>query len=73
MSSLYVMKCYSTRERVVIPPTLQKRNEKDFYVGHQRSTRIKSLMRSYVHWSNMDKDIENAVKSLSNRVKAIVW
>ena len=50
-------------ERIVIPSILQKRILKDFHAGHQGSTRMKSLMRSYVHWPNMDKDIENAVKS----------
>ena len=51
------------RERVVIPSTLQKRILKDFYVGHHGNTRMKIMMHSYVHWPNMDKDIENAVKS----------
>ena len=56
-------------ERVVIPSTLQKRILKDFHDGHPGSTRIKSLMRSYVHWPNMDKDIKK--KTLSNHVKAV--
>ena len=28
-----------------------------------RDARMKSLMRWYIHWPNMEKDIENAVKS----------
>ena len=36
---------------------------KDFHAGHPGSTRMKSLMRSYIRWPNMDKYIENAVKS----------
>ena len=51
------------RERIVIPSTLQKRILNDFHAGHPGSTRMKSLMRSYVNWPNMDKDIENAIKS----------
>ena len=48
------------REYIVILSTLQKCILKDFHPG---STRMKSLMCSSVHWSNMDKDIANAVKS----------
>ena len=51
-------------EWVLIPTTLQKRILKDFHVGHPGITRMKSLMRSYVYWPNMDKDIENIVKIL---------
>ena len=37
-------------ERVVIPKTLQKRILRDFHVGHPGKNKMKSLMRSYVHW-----------------------
>ncbi|GAB1605961.1 uncharacterized protein K02A2.6-like, partial [Argonauta hians] len=50
-------------ERVIVPSVLQKRILRDFHVGHPGITRMKSLMRSYVYWQNMDKDIENTVKS----------
>ena len=50
------------RERIMIPSTLQKRILKDFYIGHPGITRMKSLMRSFVYWPNMNKDIENVVK-----------
>ena len=50
-------------ECVGIPSTLQNRILKDIHTGHPGSTRIKSLIRSYFHWPNMDKNIENAVKS----------
>ena len=50
-------------EWVVIPISLQKRILKEFHVGHPGIARLKSLMRSYVHWTKMDKDIENLVKS----------
>ena len=57
------LRTFSLYERVVIPSTLQKCILKDFHAGHPGSTRMKSLMRSFVYWPNMDKDIENAVKS----------
>ena len=50
------------RERVMIPSTLQKRILKNFHAGHPRNNRIKSQMRSFVYWPNIDKDIENAFK-----------
>ena len=46
----------------MILSTLQIRILKDFHVGHPGSNRIKRLIRSFVYWPNMDKDIENAVK-----------
>ena len=51
------------RNRVVIPATLQRRILKDFHIGHPRITRTKSLMRSYVFWKNLEKDIENMIRS----------
>jgi hypothetical protein len=49
-------------DRVVIPTTLQKRMLKEFHVGHPGISRMKSLMRSFVYWTNMDKDIEEKVR-----------
>ena len=51
------------RDRVVIPASLQRRILKDFHIGHPGITRTKSLMRSYVFWKNLDKDIENMIRS----------
>ena len=50
-------------ERVVVPATLQKKILKDFHTGHPVAARMKSLMRSYVYWRNIDKDIEEKVKA----------
>ena len=47
----------------IIISTLQKKILKDFHTGHPGATRMKSLMRSYVYWRNMDKDIEENVKA----------
>ena len=44
-------------ERVVIPKKLQNRILRDFHTGHPAINRMKSLMRSYVYWPKMDKDI----------------
>ena len=60
-------------ERVVIPAVLTKKILKDFHTVHPGMSRIKALMRSYVHWLGMDKDIENMViscKSCASVVKA---
>ena len=58
-------------EQVVIPTTLQKRILKDFHTGHPGITRMKGFMHSYVYWLNMDKDIENIVKSCKGCVLAV--
>ena len=49
--------------RVVILATLQRWIPKDFHIGHPGITRTKSLMRSYVFWKNLDKNIENMIRS----------
>ena len=50
-------------EQVVIPAVLKKKILKDFPTGHPAISRMKALMRSYVYWPGMNKDIENMVKS----------
>ena len=44
--------------QVVIPTTLQRRIQKDFHASYPGITRM-----ICVYWPNMDKDIENIVKS----------
>ena len=53
-------------ERVVIPAVLTKTILKDFHTWHLRMCKIKALMQSYVYWPDMDRDIENMVKSCRN-------
>ena len=53
-------------DRVVIPAVFQKRILKEFHVGYPIISR-KSLMRSYVYWTNMDRDIKNTVKAFGGK------
>ena len=48
---------------MVIPAVLTKKTLKDFHTGHPGMSRMKALMRSYVYWPGMDRDIANMVKS----------
>ena len=49
-------------ERVVIPKKLQNRILRDFHTGHPGINRMKSLMRSYVYWPNMDNDMTDTIE-----------
>jgi hypothetical protein len=53
-------------DRVVIPSSLQHRVLKMLHQGHPGIVRMKSLARSIVYWPNIDKEIENLVKSCHN-------
>ena len=50
-------------ERVVIPLVLQKKILTEFHFGDPGISRMKSLMRSYTYWPEMDEDIERVVKT----------
>ena len=49
--------------RVVMLVVLQKQILKEFHLGHPGIGCMKALMRSYTYWPNMDKDIEQVVKT----------
>ena len=49
--------------RIVIPNSLQRKFLRDFYMGHPGKNRTKSLMRCYVYWPNMDRDIGDIIES----------
>ena len=53
----------SYNDRVAIPISLQKKILRDFRMGHPGKIRTKSLMRCYVYWSNMDKDVADMADS----------
>ena len=50
-------------DRVVIPNSLQRKILWDFLMGHRGKNRTKSLMRWYVYWPNMDRDIADMIES----------
>ena len=56
-------------EQVVILGAL-KRILKDFHTDHLGMARIKALMRSYVFWLNMDKELVENVESCRSCVIA---
>ena len=49
--------------RVVMSLPLQKKILKEFHLGHPGISQMKSLMRSYTYWPQMDNDIEKVVKT----------
>ena len=55
-----VLKCSI---RVLVPLSQQKQILKELHTEHPGISRMKSLMRSYVHWRSMNRDIESLVKS----------
>ena len=55
-------------ERVVIHAVLTRKSLKDFRTVHSGMSRTSALMQSYVYWPDMDKDIENMVKSCKSCV-----
>ena len=50
-------------ERMVISYSQQKGILSEFHSGYPGMSRIKALMRSFVFWSGMDKDIEKTVRN----------
>ena len=48
---------------VVTPLSPRKRNLKEFHLGHLRISFMKSLMRNYTYWPQMDHDIEKVMKT----------
>ena len=49
-------------DRIVIPQVLRRKILNEFHTGHPGISRMKSLIRGYVFWPGMDKDVENCVK-----------
>ena len=57
-------------DRVVIPNSLQRKILRDFHMGHPGKNRTKSLMRCYLYWPNMDRDIADMIESCKGCVLA---
>lgn len=55
--------CILKGTRVIIPSTLRSQIINELHTGHTGILKMKLLARSYVYWKNMDRDIENKVKS----------
>lgn len=46
----------------IVSFTQQNRILKDFHIGHLGMSRMKALVRGYVYYLKMDKDIENLLR-----------
>ena len=51
---------------MIVPPSLQDRGIKQFYNGHQGISCMKALVRTYVYWPNMDKQLKELAHKCSN-------
>lgn len=61
--------CLIFGERIIsitIPKCFQSKILKQFHRCHPGVVRMKSLMRSYVYWPGMDKDVEDYVRCCTN-------
>ncbi|XP_039187528.1 uncharacterized protein K02A2.6-like [Crotalus tigris] len=54
--------CILWGNRVIVPHTLRARVLESLYEGHPGIVRMKALVRSYLCWPGLDKDIEAQVK-----------
>ena len=68
--------------RVVIPATLREQMLSRVHRSHSGISKTKSLIRSYFWWTNIDKDVENLIKSCNSclhtlpsppRVEVVSW
>ncbi|XP_064109047.1 uncharacterized protein K02A2.6-like [Macrobrachium nipponense] len=58
--------CILRGSRVVIPNALRNRVLSEIHADHQGIVRSKSIARTYVWWTGVDRDIENLVKKCMN-------
>ncbi|PIO61946.1 reverse transcriptase [Teladorsagia circumcincta] len=57
--------CLYFGHRIVIPKSLRGIVLKQLHKGHRGMTRMKMLARGYVHWMNINRDIEENVRHCS--------
>lgn len=55
--------CVLWGSRVVVPPAGRTKVVEELHEGHQGTSRMKSLARSFVWWPLMDRDLEEKAKS----------
>ena len=58
--------CLLFAECMIVPPSLQDRVIKQFHNGHQGISCMKALVRTYVYWPNMDKQLKELAHKCSN-------
>ncbi|KAK6763960.1 hypothetical protein RB195_024335 [Necator americanus] len=58
--------CLYFGHRIVVPASLQEAVLKQLHEGHPGMTRMKMLARGYVYWTNINRDIEEAVRHCHN-------
>ncbi|KAK6743719.1 hypothetical protein RB195_010799 [Necator americanus] len=58
--------CLYFGHRIVVPTSLQEAVLKQLHEGHPRMARMKMLARGYVYWTNINRDIEEAVRHCRN-------
>ncbi|KAK6763533.1 hypothetical protein RB195_024017 [Necator americanus] len=54
--------CLYFDHRMVVPASLQEAVLKQLHEGHPGMTRMKMLAQGYVYWTNINRDIEEAVR-----------
>ena len=50
-------------DRVIVPPQGREQVIAELHEAHPGISRMKALAHSYIRWLNMDRELENAVKS----------
>ena len=55
--------CLKLGNRIIIPDRLQAAVLQELHSGHPGISRMKQLARDYCYWINIDKDIEDRVRS----------
>ncbi|ETN81654.1 hypothetical protein NECAME_08357 [Necator americanus] len=58
--------CLYFGHRIVVPASLQEAVLKQLQEGHPGMTRMKMLARGYLYWTNINRDIEEAVRHFRN-------